>query len=32
MYLHRPTAAWYMQEKQLHLPADRLQRVQFREE
>ena len=30
MFLHKATAAWYMQDRQTHMPADRLQRVQFR--
>lgn len=30
MFLHKATAAWYMQDRQIHMPADRLQQVQFR--
>jgi len=31
MFLHKATAAWYMQDRQTRLPSDRLQRVQFKE-
>jgi hypothetical protein len=31
MFLHKATAAWYMQDRQARIPSDRLQRVQLKE-